>query len=323
MVEFRSITSSPSFTSAESNLPNPERKNKNSNAVTIPEFIGQNAYLFVEKQVEFGSRVPNTEAHELCRLFIEAELKKYAHEVVAQSFLQEYNGSTWELTNIIASFYPECKERILLGAHWDSRPYSDWESNPLLAKLPVPGANDGASGVALLLELARILASQVPAIGVDIIFFDGEDMGTWHDEQSYCFGSRYFAQHFPLPYKPRYAVLLDMVGDKEALFSVEQYSYEAAPHLVHLLWGLGRRIAPSYFLPAIDIPLLDDHVPLIEAGIPAIVIVDSELIEHRSTNPRRRYWHTQSDSMENISAHTIEAVGRVLTQFLYEYHLLL
>ncbi|CUS81495.1 M28 family peptidase, partial [Candidatus Kryptobacter tengchongensis] len=185
------------------------------NTVYIPDFNENSAFEYLKKQVSFGPRVPNSNAHEECKNFLINEISKYADAVNVQEFTHSYLGKNFKLSNIIASFNLKSGFRILLCAHWDSRPYADEEREASKRIQPVPGANDGASGVAVLLEIARILKDNPAPIGVDIVFFDGEDLGIAGDLDNFCIGSKYFAKNKPVNYLPQFGILLDMVGDKE------------------------------------------------------------------------------------------------------------
>ncbi|MFM2133957.1 MAG: hypothetical protein RL156_1238 [Bacteroidota bacterium] len=292
-------------------------QNTDAKSVTFPEFNEKRAWNLCAAQVALGPRVPNTEAHAKGLELIISELTPYADTIIKQSFSRSVYGRRWDLTNVIAQINPKNPQRILLGAHWDSRPRSDEDTNYSNYNKGVPAANDGGSGVAVLLELARVFHTQRPDVGIDLVFFDGEDIGYKTDGEFFCIGSRYFASNFPLPIRPRYGIVLDMVGDKEARFLKEQGSMEAAPDLVEKVWQLGRLHAPDYFVPEVGAGVTDDHRPLIEIGIPAIDIIDMELIGNQSKDPRRHYWHTQYDTMDNIGERTLYSVANVLLHLVY------
>lgn len=297
--------------------PNPQPQNTDASAVTFPEFDEKRAWELCAAQVAFGPRVPNTKSHADCLDWIKKELSAQVDTTFTQSFSRTVYGRRWDLSNVIGQINPSNPQRILLAAHWDSRPRSDEDTNYANYNKGVPAANDGGSGVAVLLELARVFHKQRPEVGIDLVFFDGEDIGYKTDGEMFCIGSRYFAQNFPLPIRPRYAIVLDMVGDKEARFLKEQGSVESAPTLVDKIWQLGRVHAPDYFVPELGNGVTDDHRPLIEIGIPAIDIIDMELIGNQSTDPRRHYWHTQYDTMDNIGERTLFSVGTVLSHLVY------
>lgn len=285
---------------------------------TIPQFDAQRAYQLIEKQVSFGPRVPNTKAHNNTRDFLKSELAQFADTVITQSFEKELYGTKLKLTNIIGSFSPEKTNRVILCAHWDSRPRAEEDSVPANRNKGIPAANDGGSGVAVLLELARIFKTERPDMGIDIILFDGEDYGLPNHSEDYSQGAQYYVANMVMP-RPRYVILLDIVGDKEAIFRIEGASYQAAPALVEQIWRVGLQHGKGHFLAEIGGSVTDDHIPFLKAGIPAIDIIDLEMVGNNSPNPRRRYWHTQYDTMENIGAGTLEAVGTTLLHFLFNY----
>ena len=292
-------------------------QNNQAQTSTVPAFDGARAYKLCAEQVAFGSRVPNTVAHQNCLSFISKELSKYADTVFTQNFSQVVYGTSWNLSNIVAQFDVKNQNRILLCAHWDCRPRSDEDTIKINFSKGIPGANDAASGVAVLLELARVIHESKPEIGVDLVFFDGEDIGYRTDADNFCIGSKYFAKNYPIRVKPRYAVLLDLVGDKEAKFMREQGSVESAFPLVERIWSIGKTHAPEFFSDKPGGAITDDHRSLIEIGIPSVDLIDMELIGNSAVNPRRRYWHTQNDDMNNIGTETLGAVGTVLTQLIY------
>jgi Zn-dependent M28 family amino/carboxypeptidase len=286
---------------------------------TIPQFDAQRAYDLVQKQVDFGPRVPNTKAHDNTRDFLKAEMQQYADTVIAQSFEKELYGTKLKLTNIIGSFSPEKTNRVILCAHWDSRPRAEEDPNPANRNKGIPAANDGGSGVAVLLELARIFKTERPDMGIDIILFDGEDYGLPNHSDDYSLGAQHYVANMVMP-RPRYVILLDIVGDKEAVFKIEQESYQAAPMLAEQIWRVGMQHGKGHFVgEVINGGIMDDHIPFIRAGIPAVDIIDIEMVGNNSTNPRRQYWHTHNDTMDNIGAETLEAVGNTLLNFLFTY----
>lgn len=311
------ITSLPSCNSNRRETPNTQSQNTDASAVTFPEFDEKRAWNLCAAQVALGPRVPNTKAHAECLEFIKKELAPHVDTMFVQSFSRTVYDRRWDLSNLVAQIDPSNPQRVMFAAHWDSRPRSDEDTNYANYNKGVPAANDGASGVAVLLELARVFHMKRPDVGIDLVFFDGEDIGYKTDGEMFCLGSRYFAQNFPLPKRPRYAIVLDMVGDKEARFLKEQGSVEAAPGLVDKVWQLGRTHAPDYFVPELGSGVTDDHRPLIEIGIPAIDIIDMELIGNQSPDPRRHYWHTQNDTMSNIGERTLHSVATVLLHLVY------
>jgi hypothetical protein len=283
-----------------------------------PKFDAENAYRMVAKQVEFGPRNPGSEASVKTKQFFETELKKYADEVILQNFSYTgYDNEKLQLTNVIAKFNPKAQNRIFICAHWDSRPRADQDKNDKNKELPIPGANDGASGCGVLLELARIMKQQKVDYGVDLILFDGEDYGKEGDLNNYCLGSKYFAANIPDGYKPSFGILLDLVGDKDAFFRKEGNSLQVLPEVVNMVWNIADKLNAKTFIDAEGHAIYDDHIPLNQAGISTIDIIDSDLVGANTSDERRKYWHTQKDDMDNISKETLQQVGNVLTNLIY------
>lgn len=280
-------------------------------------FDADSAFSYVARQVAFGPRVPNTEAHRLCGGWLADELRRHgAGEVIEQrADLKAFDGTILKATNIFARFNPEAKGRLLLLAHWDCRPWADQDPDPANHTRPVDGANDGASGVGVLLEIARQLGMESPSRGVDILFVDAEDWGSDGDENSWALGTRHFVENPPVEgYMPDEAILLDMVGGKEAVFCREYFSEKAAPALAQTIWGIAAsRGYDNLFLNKMGSAITDDHVQLIEHDIPAI-----DIIEYHPENPNgfNHRWHTVADNMDGISAETLRAVGETVMQYL-------
>lgn len=285
---------------------------------TIPKFDGLAAYSLIEKQLKFGARVPGSKAHLQCRDFLLGECKRLSDTAFLQSFKSEIYGKPIQFSNIIASYNIQSKKRILLCAHWDSRPRSDQDPNPADTAKPCPAANDGASGVAVLLEIARHLREKTPEIGIDIVLFDGEDYGYEHDLSNYFIGSRHYAGSLPFA-KPESAILLDMVGDKEAVFRFEPSSYSSNSAAMTKIWQIASQRGYSCFRAEQGNGVSDDHDMLIQAKIPTIDIIDVNLVAHVDSSPRRKYWHTTHDTIDNISSETLEAVGQSVLEYVYTY----
>lgn len=268
------------------------------------QFDGAQALRWVEHQVAAGPRIPGTAAHRTIGDWLEAELRQRADSVEVQRFTHvTSSGDTLPLRNVIARFQPANPSRVLLLAHWDTKPLADQDPDPAKRSLPVPGANDGASGVAVLLGVADALHRTRPSLGVDLLFVDGEDYGSFEgDAPDNLLGSRHFAANLPPGYRPLFAVLLDMVGDRDQQFEQEGYSLDGAPEVVERVWttaeeiGLGR-----VFRPRRGIALTDDHIPLLRAGIRAIDVIDFDY----------PYWHTTSDTVDKVSAASLANVGRL------------
>ncbi len=282
----------------------------------IPQFDAAHAYRLIEQQVALGPRAPGSPGHDSCRLFIREYLQRYADTVFEQTFTHVVYGRQLRLTNVGASFRSDLPHRVLLCAHWDTRPYADEDPEPTNRTKPILGANDGASGVAVLLELARIFAHYPPPVGVDILLVDGEDMGHASDLDNFCLGSRYAARNYPFAAHPLWVVVVDLVGDREAWFPWEEYSWQSAPELLRRLWSIGKEYY-SGFREEFVAPIFDDHVSFIQRGFRSVLIIDAELVGNRSPTPRRRYWHTLRDTPENISQATLRAVGQTLATWIY------
>lgn len=279
----------------------------------IPAFNGDRAYAYLLKQTSFGPRNPNSAGHETCKNYFIATLRGLADDVTLQEFTVDgYDREKLRLTNIIASFRPHDPDRILLLAHWDTRPRAERDQDPKKRNLPILGANDAASGVAVLLELASLLKATPPAIGVDILLVDGEDYGKESDHARYLLGSRHFANTRPPNYLPRFGILLDMVGDAQLELPREMNSFTYAPDIVSLVWGTARELGYAQFVDENGEEILDDHVPLNEAGIKTIDIIDFNYPDQT-----HRYWHTHEDTPEHCSAESLGAVGTVITHVVY------
>jgi hypothetical protein len=292
---------------------NPSTEQQQPAAMSVPKFDGSRAFAQLEKQVGFGPRVPNTPAHMNCLGYLENEMRRYADAVELQPFTHPgYDGNALELTNLIASFNLKTASRILLCAHWDSRPRADQDSNPQNRSKPVPGANDGASGVAVLLEIARILKSQPPPIGVDVVLFDGEDYGKEGDLDNYLLGSRYFAHNKPSSFLPMYGILLDMVGDAQLEIPKERNSLRLAPDIVDLVWSVARDVGSTAFVNAAGQDVFDDHIPLNQVGIKTI-----DLIDFHYPDETHMYWHTVEDTPDKCAPESLEQVGTVLLHLIY------
>jgi len=303
-----------------------EEKNSPARVVNLPLFDGDSAYFFVEKQLKFGPRVPNTKAHQAAGDYFVAQFKRYGAVVTEQKFdALSFDGQHLALRNIIASFNPDHKKRILLAAHWDTRPFADKdEINP---DGVFEGADDGASGVGVLLEVARLLSKQPTSVGVDFILFDGEDWGeknSMHNQvplpeglQSWwCLGSQYWSKNkHQKNYSAYYGILLDMVGSKRAHFFREGLSLEFAPSVVEKVWNTAARLGYSdYFVKQNASEITDDHQFVNRIGkIPMIDIVHYHPVHGYFGD----YHHTQKDNLDLISKETLQAVGTTLSNVIY------
>lgn len=289
----------------------------------VPNFNADTAYQFVERQVAFGPRNPNSEGHQQTLHYLSSKLEMFAGSamVFQQNFTHVgYRGDTLQLTNIVASFNPKASDRIMLCAHWDTRPRAEEAQNPAQKDDPILGADDGASGVGVILELARVMKAKPPPVGVDIILFDGEDYGKRDSLQHYFLGSRYWSENPPVPnYKPRFAILLDMVGGQNARFPKERYSLNYAEPLVNEIWAIADTLGYNrLFLSQTGRAIQDDHVIINrEARIPAVDIINHSMDAESSKNGFPEYWHTPRDNMDIIDKNTLDAVGEVLTELIY------
>lgn len=284
----------------------------------IPTFDQEKAFEYLIEQTRFGPRNPGSTGHQQCLQYLTFELQKFADAVSQQTFRHTgYEGRSYQMTNIIASFNLEATNRVLLGAHWDTRPRAERDPDPNRRDESILGANDGGSGVAVLLELARIFKNHLPPIGIDIILFDGEDYGKEGDLDQYALGAKYFARNLPTGFRPRFGIVVDMVGDKEARFPRELSSIQYAPWLVDLIWNTARNLNTHQFEDRRGTSVYDDHIPLNDAGIPTALIIDSELIGYDGPDVRRRYWHTTMDTPDQCSPESLDAVGTVLIEIIY------
>lgn len=292
--------------------------------VSAPIFSGENAFALVEKQVNFGPRVPNSEGHIAMGFWLEDTLKKYADTVYVQrADLKAFDGNILKSKNIIASFNPENAKRMFISAHWDTRPFADQDFER--QNEPILGANDGASGVAVLIELARILKENKPTKGIDLIFFDSEDYGQPSNssfpymEDSYCLGSQYWSKNFHTPnYNAQFGILLDMVGAKDALFTQEGFSRQFADYYVQKVWNYAHAIGyGKYFSFNKTNPITDDHYYVNTiANIPTLDIIQ---YDKNTATGFGAYWHTHNDNIDIVDAETLKAVGQTVTQVIYQF----
>jgi glutaminyl-peptide cyclotransferase len=279
----------------------------------IPVFDGKEAFAYLLRQTSFGPRNPGSAGHAGCLEYLGSTLRGLAGQIRLQEFTcPGYNGENLHLTNIIASFRPELTNRILLCAHWDTRPRAEHDENKALRDKPIVGANDGASGVAVLLQIATLLKKTPPQVGVDIVLFDGEDYGREGDTGMYLLGSRYFASNIDRGSIPRFGILLDMIGDTFLEIPREQNSMRFAPDVMNMVWTKAQELGVSQFLDAPGEEIMDDHLPLNQAGIKTIDLIDFDYPDQ--TN---RYWHSHQDTPDHCSAESLEAVGTVLTHVLF------
>ncbi len=295
-----------------------ETETQQTETVAADLFSADSAYAYVQRQVDFGPRIPGTDAHKACGDWLAATLRSYGATVLEQrAEVKAYTGEMLPMRNIIASYNPEASQRILLMAHWDTRPFSDEDPNSAMHTKTFDGADDGGSGVGVLLEIARTLGQRDSiGIGVDLVLFDTEDYGTSGNDDSWCLGSQYWSKN-PLPagYKATAGILLDMVGSKGATFYWEYFSKRYAPGILSEVWQLAAEMGyGSYYIQADGGALTDDHLPVIRnLGIPCINIVN---YSPKNKHGFGDYWHTQNDNMDNIDKATLDAVGETLLRYL-------
>ena len=296
-----------------------------------PSFNADSAYAFTKAQCDFGPRDMNTRGHDLCGEWIVSKFKEYGCKVTTQTAtLAGYDGTKLRSRNIMASINPEATTRILLCAHWDSRPWADNDPDSANWRKPILAANDAASGVAVMLELARIIGKSKDEkafnrqLGIDFVCFDAEDWGTpqWADvadnADSWALGAQYWSKNLPQGYEARYGILLDMVGGVGAKFYREGMSMQYAPEIVKKVWRAAREVGFGSYFPKEDGGVItDDHVPVNQfAKIPTIDIIPYYAdCQQSSFGPT---WHTLADNMENIDKNTLKAVGQTLVQVIYK-----
>jgi acetylornithine deacetylase/succinyl-diaminopimelate desuccinylase-like protein len=278
-----------------------------------PPVDGARAWRRVETQVGFGPRIPGTPGHARMREWLVAELRRLGGEVEEQRFTDSTLGRPLELTNVLARWKSErgrSSRRVTLCAHWDSRPWCDEDPDPAAHTQPCPGANDGGSGVAVLLEVAECLAARPAPIEVELAFFDGEDLGRPASPEEYSLGARGYAARLPArgdPHRPVAAFLFDMVGDRELTVQVEGNSAERALNLVRLVLEGARATGSRAFRDEVGFTLTDDHLPLLEAGLPAVDIIDFQYPA----------WHTRADLPDQVSPESLAEVSRVAAWLVY------
>jgi hypothetical protein len=276
-------------------------------------FDGEVARGYVKAQLDFGARVPGTEAHRKAGDWISEQMRQRADTVIEQRWNHvTAKGDTLPLRNIFARYRPQATTRLLYVTHWDSRPVSDQAEDDAQRALPVPGANDGASGVALFIALGDILKRTPPTIGVDLLFVDGEDYGTFGPPNvDVLLGSTYFAANMPPAYQPIFGVLWDMIGDAELEIPQEGYSVERAPEVVSRVWDTAAKLGyQKYFPPRVGMSITDDHIPLLDKGLRVIDVIDIDYLGPPGGS-KPNYHHTPEDTLDKISARSLKIVGDV------------
>jgi glutaminyl-peptide cyclotransferase len=275
-----------------------------SSAPPPREFDGRRAFEYARTQLAFGPRVPGSAGHAAMATWLDSTLRSRADTVLVQAWDHKAaDGKTLPMHNVLARFNPGAAKRVMFIAHWDTRPRSDAASSTD-STAPVPGANDGASGVAVLLGLADVFKAKAPDVGVDLLFVDGEDYGDFYaaGRPDVLIGARWYADH-PLVPLPGYAILLDMVGDRMLQFKKEGYSMSAAPQIVDKVWRAAERLGlSSTFVSQTGIEITDDHIEFIRVGVPTIDVIDLDY----------PWWHTKDDTLDKISAESLQIVGDVM-----------
>jgi Zn-dependent M28 family amino/carboxypeptidase len=274
-----------------------------------PAFDGERALALARELCAFGPRVPGTKAHAQARAYLTTHLTAQGAVVTREDFMAQspLTPSVTQFSNVVARFRPGVEPRVLLGAHWDSRPHADADPDSARRREPVLGANDAASACAVLLHLAELLGREAPPLGVDLVFFDAEDGGLPTQPETYCLGSREHVRRMTGPH-PAYVIVLDMVGGRDLNLPVEGYSRAQAPAIVQLVWGRAAELGHPEFVLETGAAVFDDHLPFLAAGIPAIDLIDFKYPE----------WHTTRDTFDRLSARSLELVGEVVTSVLYE-----
>jgi glutaminyl-peptide cyclotransferase len=273
----------------------------------VPCFRGDSAYVFLEEQCDIGPRYPGSPGHREVQRYIVSRLEDFGANVSLQPFDGVLTtGDTLHLVNIIGNYNMKAKRRILLGAHYDTRPRAERDPEPANRPFPILGANDGASGVAVLLELARILGRSEPPLGIDLVFFDGEDYGREGATADYILGSTHFARAMK-GYRPSAVIIVDMVGERDAEILVEGFSKAYSPLLVEAIFDAAEFLHVGAFVRKEGTALIDDHLPFIETGVPSIVLIDFEY----------PFWHTLGDTPDKCSPRSLEQVGIVLVHYIW------
>lgn len=293
--------------------------------VDVPAFSADSAYAYTAAQCAFGPRVMNSEAHDKCGDYIAGKFKAFGADVISQNAeLTRYDGLKLKARNIIASYNKDNPVRVMICGHWDSRPWADNDPNTDKQKMPIDGANDGASSIGVMLEMARQIQAKAPEIGIDFICFDAEDCGTpqWAEkegednEATWCLGSQYWSANMhEEDYFARYGILLDMVGGRGSVFLKEGFSVQYASDVVNKVWDAAEKGGyGAYFKNAGGGYVTDDHLPVNRiAGIPCIDVIGSDA----ENGGFLKTWHTVNDNMDNIDKGTLKAVGQTMMEVIY------
>ncbi|MCI0513376.1 M28 family peptidase [candidate division KSB1 bacterium] len=274
-----------------------------------PKFNAPRAFKYLETQCSFGPRNPGSVGHQKCLAYLESVLTPLAEKVTRQDFVYLFPGTNRNQTgtNLIANFNIKAKKRLLICAHWDSRPWADMDSDPKKQREPVLGANDGASGVAVLLEIAQQLKIKPPPAGVELVLFDAEDAGLYQNDPTWTIGSREYARRLNTRQLPVAGILLDLVGDAQLDIYIEENSNRNAAYLVRDVWQIARELGIYEFHPAPRHTVIDDHLNLLAVGVPCIDIIDFDY----------PYWHTSQDTPDKCSPESLSKVGQVVLTYIY------
>lgn len=297
-----------------------EQSATDSTATAAILFSADSAFSYVKAQCDFGPRVPGTDAHRRCGDYLAAHMEACGANVINQrTTLTAFDGTRLPARNIIAEFAPDSSRRILLLAHWDCRPWADSDPDPDRRNEPVMGANDAASGVAVLMELARVFAVEAPPVGVDLLLVDAEDWGTSNNEESWALGTQYWVKNpHRKGYRPQFGILLDMVGAAGAQFAKEYFSMAYAPSVISDVWTAALKSGyGNYFVASRGGGVTDDHIFVNAAGIPCIDIIDYRTDAESGFFPG---WHTTADTPDCIDPSTLKAVGQTLVNLIYNQY---
>lgn len=293
-------------------------------AAVLGAFDADSAYRYVDEQVAFGPRVPGTAAHDSCAAYLIGKLKSFGADsmIVQNAVVEAFNGDRLPITNIFARYNIEAPNRVLLVAHWDTRPWANMERTEEKRNQPVPGANDGGSGVGVLLEIARNLGMKAPECGVDILFVDAEDYGDSNsfidNNRTWCLGTQHWIENMPYNSvnRPAYGILLDMVGGTDARFHREHFSHMNARRPTVRVWSEAKALGfEDIFVNKVGGTVVDDHVFLNEAGIPTTDIIENL---NDVTGDFPPTWHTLDDNMQHISRRSLDAVGKTVLNVVYK-----
>lgn len=276
-------------------------------SVAALAFDQDRAFTMLKAQVAFGPRVPNSPEADSCREFLVRELKFWCDTTWVQpfEFTSADRGTKLKLYNIVGQINPKSKDRVMLCAHWDSRPTADRDPDPANHVKGLPAANDGAGSVAILLEIARQLSLKPVSFGIDIVLFDGEDYGREGVNDEYLIGSRHFARTQPVPV-PHYGILLDLVSEKDLRIPYEINSFRYARQVMDKVFAAAERGKAMSFVREPGEAVLDDHIPFLEKGVPVIDLIDFDY----------KYWHTMEDTPDKCSPHSMGEVGRTVLDVL-------